>query len=297
VGFYSQLSSYNSTIPVRIVGSGNMVANVASVGATAYGAYFGGVSVAGLEIEAPRNSAVALHLEQNAVVNGVWISLSNGTAVDHLIELGASATTWAINGITYYFSSDKGAVSVSGGNMMRADASYFGGNVSGKSHSGEGSYTSNDGGQKLQSFTLTISNVGGILKHQISEPNGGSTNFASAISGETAAQTTTPTGPDGSTAMVGGGKIGSASANVFWFDTANQRIVDTIGEAVVVDNNTGTPLMIKAAETALAINGKIRNRLNFTFKRQDGTVFNLDTVNIPRGDFIEVTWLGHLSPQ
>src|SRR6185437_4280676 len=71
---------------------------------------------------------------------------------------------------------------------------------------GEGNWFSDTSEQRLQSFTVRISNISGVLNHRISEPGGETTNFAYEIVGATANYTPTPDGPDGTTAFAAGGK-------------------------------------------------------------------------------------------
>lgn len=166
--------------------------------------------------------------------------------------------------------------------------------------SGEGHWSSDTDGQRLQSFTLSIQNNGkGTLQHRISEPGGATTNLASVIYSATATFTNTPTGPDGSVALVAGGKIGSASPNIFWLDTPNQMIEDTIGMASISLNTTGTALNVVALVFSANINGAVRNRLCFRLTNAaNGDYFALTPANFGGSAgkaILQITWMGHLS--
>ena len=166
--------------------------------------------------------------------------------------------------------------------------------------SGEARWSSDTNGQRLQSFTLSIQNNGkGTLQHRISEPSGATTNLASVVNSATANFTNTPTGPDGSVALVDGGKIGSASPNIFWLDTPNQTIADTIGVASISLNTTGTALNVLALVLPANINGAVRNRLCFRLTNAtNGDNFPLTPANFEGSAgkaILQITWVGHLS--
>ncbi len=166
-------------------------------------------------------------------------------------------------------------------------------------HGGEGNWTSDTAGQRLQSFTLRIANVHGELQHRIAEPGGAPTHFAASIYAATAAFTKTPAGPDESSAFAAGGKIGSAAPSTFWLDTPNQTIADTIGIAFISFNSTGTALNVVAAVRAARINGETKNRLCFQLTNAaTGADFALQPENFggtPGGGVVQICWLGSIS--
>jgi len=163
-------------------------------------------------------------------------------------------------------------------------------------HSGEGNWFSDTNAQRLQSFTLRITNTGTALYHYIAEPGGTTTNFASTIFGATAIPTMTPTGMDSTTAFAGGGTIVYTTPSIFWLNTPNQRIADTIGLAFVSFNTTGTALNVIASIRSANIAGVTMNRLCFQLTNAaNGDYFPLNTTNIAAGKFVQISWLGTLA--
>jgi hypothetical protein len=166
-------------------------------------------------------------------------------------------------------------------------------------HGGDGNWHSETAGQRPQSFTLRIANLRGELQHRIAEPGGAPTHFASTVHGATAAFMRTPTGPDESTAFVGGGKIGSSAPGTFWLDTASQALADTMGVAFVSFNSTGTPLNVVAAIRPARINGALKNRLCFQLTHAaTGEDFALQPANFGGASgsaAVQISWMGSIS--
>jgi hypothetical protein len=166
-------------------------------------------------------------------------------------------------------------------------------------HGGDGNWLSETAGQRPQSFTLRIANVRGELQHRIAEPGGAPTHFASTIHGASAAFNKTPTGPDESTAFAAGGMIGSSAPGVFWLDTANQAVADTMGVAFISFNSTGTPLNVVASIRAARINGETKNRLCFQLTHAaSGADFALQPANFGGADgrgAVQISWMGSIS--
>jgi hypothetical protein len=163
---------------------------------------------------------------------------------------------------------------------------------------GQGNWFSETDGRRLQAFTLRIRNNGaGVLEHQISESTGSV--FASVVHGAAATFTTTPTGPDDLATLVAGGKIGSASPDVFWVDTPSQTIADTVGVASVAFNTTGTPLNVVAAIANVALHGASANRLCFRITNAvNGSAFALTPANFGGASgsaMLQIVWTGNLS--
>ena len=165
---------------------------------------------------------------------------------------------------------------------------------------GQGSWFSETDGRRSQAFTLRIRNNGaGVLQHQIAGFGGTTGGSAVIINNTTRAFTTSPTGPDRSVALVAGGKIGSVSPDVFWLDTPNQTMADTIGVASVSFNTTGTPLNVVASVVNVTIHGVNANRMCFRITNAaNGTGFALTPANFG-GDagsaVVQISWLGNLS--
>ena len=130
---------------------------------------------------------------------------------------------------------------------------------------GNGNYFSETCGLRSQTFTLHIRG-GGRIQHRISAPGEARSAFANLISDATSAFKDTPAGPDATTAMSYGGKIGSAQTNVFWLDTPNQASAAyTDALAMVSFNSTAIPLLVQGSITEVNIAGLSRHRLNIAF--------------------------------
>jgi hypothetical protein len=158
VAYLDQVAIYGPTSPtagaslLRVQGSANVLHSVTLTGSgtNAYNLYLNapGSSVHGLEIEAPLNcssSYAPLSIQQNASLNGVTISVDNSanTALDHLWEVGASATEWSVTGLQLFQGTGSFLATISGGNAYNiAKSTYFGGklaNLAGNT-GGSGSY-------------------------------------------------------------------------------------------------------------------------------------------------------------
>lgn len=152
------------------------------------------------------------------------------------------------------------------------------------------------GGYLDQSFLLGINNNAGVIQHTIYAQAGATVigNFSSRINNATAAATNTPTGTDASTAMAGGAKIGSASTNNFWMDTAPQIAAQADLMTSVVYNDTATAVTCRAQITSININGVTQNRLVLQFYN-GATAFALNTTNITAGKSIQIQFKGRLN--
>ncbi|MES2903547.1 MAG: hypothetical protein V4696_05115 [Pseudomonadota bacterium] len=297
VGKFGDLIAQSCTSGVRINGSANMVDKLVCYAPTVVGVDLDLIDVQSMEIEAPGDSCVPLKLTGNASIDGLTISLANGTTISHLIEIGAGATVWKWTPFYLAFGDTPAGITVSNGNFKRADGTYFGGNATAGSRDGEGNYSSNEAGQRLQCFTLTVVNTAGTLQHKITDPSvAAATNFAAKITGASATLGNTPTGADSSTAMATGGKIGSASSSIFWLDTRVQKVGDALVSAFVQANSSGTALSVSAGFASLNINGVTRNRLYFQLlNATTGDAFALTTVNIASGKLVQINFMGYLA--
>lgn len=295
VGRYTGLVAQDCKSGLRIAGVANQASEVVVYGATVTGCDLNLCDVVGIEIEAPGNACLPLKLTGNATVSGLVVALANGTTISHLVELGASCTTWAIRPFNLAFGSTPAGITVSNGNFKRADGTYFGGNATAGSRDGEGNYSSEYAGQTKQCFMLRIINNAGTLQHRISTPTGSTSNFASKVNGASATPANTPTGADASTAFVSGGKIGSATASIFWLDTISQKDADFICNASIVSNTTGTAMVAIPVFQSININGVTRTRLGIQFTDLSGTGISLNTTNIAAGKLVQVLFDGYLS--
>lgn len=296
VGFYSTITVQACSKCIVIGGSPSHLRALAVMQPTEVGADLSYCTVEGLHIEAPGNACVPLKLTRNTYIRGLSIALANGTTISHLTELNAATTSWSINGLDLFFNTLPGSVTVSGGNFKRADGTFFGGNGTAGNLGGIGSYSSETAGQKMQAFTLRVTNTAGVLQHRISTVTGNLSNFASRINGASATLVTTPTGSDAVTAMLSGGKIGSASPSVFHFDTANQKDADGLFMGGDVWTSAGVALVSIASMQSVNINGVSRLRLALQFfNAATGAAYDLTTANIGVGTTVQCNFLGYLT--
>lgn len=148
-----------------------------------------------------------------------------------------------------------------------------------------------------QGFTLTIANSAGTLQATFSSDAGTVLpgNFGSRVIGASL-NTPIPTGTDASTAMAGGGKIGSAATNRFWLNTAAQNALNSYGIAVVGSNTSTTAVNVLYGVASANINGVTIVRPYFDFfNAATGAAFGLTTANIGAGKNVQVQFLGKLA--
>lgn len=295
VGRYSGLVAQDCTSGLRIVGVANEAAEIVVYAPITTGLELNLCNARGVEIEAPGNSCLPIKLAGNADVSGAVVSLANGTTISHLVELGASCTTWAVRGFNLAFGNTPAGITVSNGNFKRADGTYFGGNATAGSRNGEGNYSSTDAGQILQSFSVRITNTAGTMQHRIATPGGNASNFVASINGASSALTNTPTGADASTAMAAGAKIGATTPSILWLDTVSQKEADLLALAAISFNSTGTALTVLPFATSININGVTRTRFGLQFFNLSGTAFALNTANITAGQIVQATVLCYLA--
>jgi hypothetical protein len=100
-----------------------------------------GCDIHGLHIEAPESNSVPLYFSRESSVTGCSISLANNTTFDHLIEIDPSVSTWHLYHLTYLFGNEPKTVVVRKGNIKLGNGIYGGGNASGGSIDGQGSWT------------------------------------------------------------------------------------------------------------------------------------------------------------
>ena len=301
VGHFGRILA-QETGGLQIIGSANMVGMVQSYGSKGFTADGRTVatnlqltSVDAMEIEAPYAGVAPLYLSGNASVSALSIAPVAGATYPHLVEIGASCTTWEIGNLNLVFASGA-APTISNGNF-KTGSNYFGGNASGKNSGGEGHYSSIYAGQRPQCFSVVITNTAGTIQHAIRDAGGNvATSWASSVSGASNALSNTPVGADGSTAMAAGAKIGSAATNTLWLDVPNQRQAEAQFHAAVVFNSGGTALTCTPAFAAININGVTRTRLALQFyDALSGAAFALSAGSLPSGKTIQVLFDGRLS--
>jgi hypothetical protein len=154
------------------------------------------------------------------------------------------------------------------------------------------------GFQTDQSFIFNLTNSGGTLQHRFLAQSGAVAlgNYQSRVNSASSTLTNTPTATDSSTAMAAGGKIGSASTNVFWIDTAAQIAANALLSASIAINTTGTALAVRCQLISLNINGVTRVRPCLSFSNAaTGAAFALTTANIGSGTEIQVQFYGKLT--
>lgn len=171
---------------IRIIGTANMFdklenpqsSGFVNTGGVTSTTEFGDGSINAMEIEAPQNNAVSYYLTGNTSIDNLTISFSAGYVGDHIIEIGASATTWRIGNLKYYFKTGtawSGATAYVIGNLVtlagltyycilgntnqtppnatywrlspsitsgniKSGTQFFGGNVTGNNFSGQANY-------------------------------------------------------------------------------------------------------------------------------------------------------------
>jgi hypothetical protein len=193
------------------------------------------------------------------------------------------------------------AIYATGTNVINSNyvsgGSNFFGNAGSISSVVENTVDASTGLLTTQAFTFGFYNTG-VLNHYTSGDaiTGGLGNNSSRIIGCSSGFTPTPTGPDSSTAFAGGAKIGSASTNILYFNTAAQTTAYFQGVASVTLNTTGTAITVAAGVSSININGVTINRICLSFyNASTGAAFALNTANIPSGKTIQIQFLGAIA--
>lgn len=294
VGFYSRITTYGGTHGIVIAGVANMANHLAPYACSQIACDLSYTDVQGLEIEAPATGALPLYIRRNSKVTGLTISLASGTTLSHLIELDPEVSSWQIEHLQLL---SKDPTTIINGNFKRGDGSFFGGNGTNGNKGGEGNYSSENFGLRRQAFRLRITNTGGTLQHRIAASDGSAAKLAGLINGASVTLTNTPSGPDASTPMVAGGKVGGSSPSYFWFDTPAQVTGYEDLQATVEVDQTGHFVTALPTLQSININGVTRIRLAIQFfSAATGTAFALNTTNIGVGKILQVAFSGSLSP-
>jgi hypothetical protein len=144
-------------------------------------------------------------------------------------------------------------------------------------------------GYQLNGFTIGFYNADGTIRHAIGRSGSslGVSGYDYSVTGAVNAWTVTPTGADGSTAMAGGMKIGSAATNAIWLDTASLNAALWMCIGSMGYNNHGENITVTGAISNLDINGTTQWRPRITFEDNGGAVA-LNTTNIATGEFFTV---------
>lgn len=152
-------------------------------------------------------------------------------------------------------------------------------------------------GAQKQRFQFQIRNNAGTLQHAIAASGLSDTAaYAGLVRKINAASGTwgnTPTGADASTAFATGGKISSATAFRFIFDTAAQTNNRMLAMPVVALETVGDAVKVFARTASIDVDGVTRNRLVFDFYNA-GASWSLNTTNIAAGEAVYVqceVWL------
>jgi hypothetical protein len=224
------------------------------------------------------------------IIGGGSATLPN-VVVGNYIWMGPGANSSAI----YCDSASTNFVS---GNFAKGGSFFFGNAGSAKACVDLNNVDDSRGALTDQCFCLYIVNTSGKLQHSIYEDKGGGGNgyFSSRINAATSALTGTPTGSDDRTAFAAGGKVGSADACHFIFDTNAQVGANALMVAVLVNNSTGTAVNADVLFLSCNVNGIVRTRLVMQFRNATSdAAFALNTTNIPAGKYLRVQFYGKLS--
>jgi hypothetical protein len=298
---------------LRFVGTGSMCEQIVNmspkgfdVGGTDYCTEIGGLRLDSLHVEAPATNTIPVMYSDNASLDMITVSFTNGRTHSHVVELDASTTSYRIGLIFYYFQSSP-SITITNGNIKLADGTYIGGNATNGSHSGEGGYSSGEihtsttfgvKAQQKTAFKIRAVNTAGTIQHRIGCQSDSSVagTMHAKISGASQTLTNTPTGADGSTAFATGAKIGSANTNALYFDTATQVQADFIADtAEIVFNNTGVDYTLIPQVVSININGSTLVRLAM-FLQNSTTGANVAwaTALNDAGDTLDIVFSGYL---
>lgn len=271
---------------------------------------------AGINLDGQQNTVVGNHLYYNGTF-GIWgicsdNNISANTLIDNnqsrvssqadILAVGAYANNKIADNKIYAGPGQNNfAIQVTPGatnfitdNVTNGTFSF--GNIGQVSGVVEGNIDSVTGPMSTQSFCFQIVNNGGTLQHifYADASGGGGGLFGHVLGATSGGFTTTPTGTDASTAFAAGAKIGSVSTNVIFLNTAAQSPNNSVLNAPMVFNNTGTEVRVAPIVQSLNINGVTQYRLAFQFTTASGN-FALNTTNIPAGKGIYIQFYGKLA--
>jgi len=213
--------------------------------------------------------------------------------------------SWTVDNFKLYF---QGAVPQLSGGNFKSGSNYFGGNVTGASHDGEGNYSSglmtqgDQFGFKLQqlnAFTLRVQNSGGFLEHMIGAVGSPTTptNVATSVRGARSTATRTPTGPDASTGFAAGVKLGNPGGDTLILDTGGGQweARDSAFSANVSLNASGHACTVVAQVIDASVAGASRRRLHLTLHdAASGAAVPWASALARNGSLIDVSVMGFL---
>lgn len=262
---------------------------------------FGDMQIGALEVEAQNNGTVSVYLTGNTNISQLTISMADGFQTDHLVELGPSVSTWAIQNFKLYFKEVPPVIS--GGNF-KCGSVYFAGNATGANYSGQGNYfsglmTQNEQfGFKLQqfnAFTLRLQRSGGVLEHLIGAAGAPTipTNLASCVRSASNSPAAT-----GTAAFAQGVKISSLNPNSLVLDTGltgSWQPGDSAFIATIAYNTTGAPYTIIPFVAAENDDGIVRERLQLSLRNAaNGDPVSWAAAVAGEGQVIDIMLLGFL---
>jgi hypothetical protein len=298
VGHYGTLIAYDCGSGVRLTGVANYVQRIVAYAPTDTGVDLNLTDVESIEVEAPGDSCVPVYLTGNASIGGLVVSLADDTVIPYLLELSINVSTWDVRQFLFAFGSNPASITVSNGNIKRADATYCGGNATAGNRNGEGHYSSEHDGQTKQAFCVRIVNTAGTLQHYIKDASNNTTAataLVKCINGASGTLTNTPTGADASTAFAAGVKISSAVDSRIIFDTPSQRVAAS-DFSVEVIGSVGVALKALCSHQSINVNGVTRSRFTIELlNAATGNGFGINTTNITTGNLVQVVFSGYLS--
>jgi hypothetical protein len=301
VGFFETISVWDCDTPITIIGVANMASHLVAYRGVNISAYLGGVTVNGLEIEAPASGSIPLYIFRDSFIYGLYMSIATDVAYtfSHLIELDPLVSNYSLSGVEYVFGATPSNITVTNENIKKTSTGqYFGGNATNGSFTGNGTYLSNVsiGTGEIQSFNFRLVNDAGTIKHRIGASGDSSVagNYYNKINGASTTLTATPTGTNATTAFAAGAKINSANFSVVYFNTAAQVIAEVLLGANIVINSSTVSLAVSASISSVNINGVTQSRLSLQFTNST-TGANYDLTTLGAGTFIEVGFNGTLA--
>jgi hypothetical protein len=264
---------------------------------------FGDAQLGALEVEAQATGSASVYLTGNVNLSMLTIAPSPGFETDHLVEIGPSATTWAIENLKLYF---KDPPPVIRGGNFKSGTTYFAGNATGGDYGGEGNYLSglmthrDQFGFKLQqfnAFTLRMQTRGGVLEHQIGAVGAPTTatNLAACIANASSTPTATPVS---STSFAQGLRVSGSDPSVLIFDSGRSgawQTADSAFMASIAYNNTGSVYTIIAFVAPDVIGGTALVRLQLALRdAATGNPVSWATALAGEGRTVDVMLLGFL---
>ena len=224
------------------------------------------------------------------IIGGLSATHPN-VVVGNYIWMGPGANSSAIY-------CDSASANFISGNFAKGGSFFFGNAGAAQASVDLNNVDDSRGALTEQCFCLYMVNASGRLQHSIYADKGGGGNghFSSRINNATNVLTVTPTGSDAGTAFAAGGKVGSAVAHHFIFDTNAQVGANALMVAVLVNNSTGTAVNADAVFLPCNVNGTVRTRLVMQFRNATNDApFALNTKNIPSGKYLRVQFYGKLA--